>query len=103
MTNRRDFVKTFVAGGAAALFVPAALVGDADAASVANASARPAPSAPDPWAQVPAILKRIKAPAFPKRDFNVTRFGAVADAKTDCTGAIRKAIDAAHAAGGGRV
>ncbi len=28
MTNRRDFIKTFVAGGAAALFVPAALAGD---------------------------------------------------------------------------
>ena len=31
------------------------------------------------WAQVPAILARIKAPAFPNRDFKITDYGAVAD------------------------
>ncbi|HEX6623321.1 MAG TPA: glycoside hydrolase family 28 protein [Pyrinomonadaceae bacterium] len=103
MTNRRDFIKTFVAGGAAALFVPAALAGDTGAALIADASAWPAHPAQDAWAQVPAILKRIKPPTFPQRDFAVTRFGAVADGKTDCTDAFRKAINAAHAAGGGRV
>jgi len=49
------------------------------------------------------ILDRIKAPAFPDRDFNVTRYGAVADGKTGCTAAIARAIDECSRAGGGRV
>jgi polygalacturonase len=55
------------------------------------------------WNQVPKILKRIVAPKFPKRDFVITNFGAVADGKTDCTAAIAKAIDACVKKGGGRV
>src|SRR6185436_10524386 len=39
----------------------------------------------------------------PARDFPVTDFGAKADGTTDCTDAIRQAIAACHAAGGGRV
>jgi polygalacturonase len=48
-----------------------------------------------------AILARIKAPVFPARDFAITDYGAVAG--TDCSAAIRKAIEACNAAGGGRV
>ena len=48
-----------------------------------------------------AILARIKAPVFPDRDFAITDFGAVAGA--DSSAALSKAIDACHAAGGGRV
>jgi unsaturated rhamnogalacturonyl hydrolase len=55
------------------------------------------------WHSVPAILARIKPPRFPARDFNITSYGAIPDGKTDATGAIRKAIQACHAAGGGRV
>jgi unsaturated rhamnogalacturonyl hydrolase len=58
---------------------------------------------PVSWDSVPSILARIKAPNFPARDFNITEFGAKADGQTDCTGAIRKAIEACHQAGGGRV
>jgi polygalacturonase len=54
------------------------------------------------WAQVPRILARIHAPEFPDRTFPITRFGAVAGG-ADCTGAIRRAIEACHAAGGGHV
>ena len=59
-------------------------------------------SAPE-WAEVPAILARIQAPKFPDREFPITRYGAVADGKTDCTDAIAQAIAACHAAGGGHV
>ena len=55
------------------------------------------------WKQVPAILDQIVAPKFPARDFVITNFGAVVDGQTDCTAAIRKAIDACVQGGGGRV
>src|SRR5205814_4495318 len=58
---------------------------------------------PDPWQRADDIVRRIVLPNFPSRDFEITAFGAVADGKTSCTGAIAKAIAACTAAGGGRV
>jgi polygalacturonase len=55
-----------------------------------------------PWNEADAILKRIVPPVFPRRDFDVTAYGA-AESAADCTRAFRDAIDACHAAGGGRV
>ena len=55
------------------------------------------------WAEVPAILARIKAPVFPDREFPITQFGAAADGRSDCTEAIGEAIAACAQAGGGRV
>lgn len=55
------------------------------------------------WQEVPEILSRIVPPQFPARDFDITRFGAVAGGKADCTAAIARAIDACAKAGGGRV
>ena len=55
------------------------------------------------WALVPEILARIVPPTFPQRDFEITRYGAVADGRTKATAAIRAAIEACHQAGGGRV
>lgn len=57
----------------------------------------------DGWKHVPRILERIQPPVFADRDFPVTNFGARTDGRTDNTEAFAKAIQACHAAGGGRV
>ena len=48
-------------------------------------------------------MNRIKAPRFPNRNFTITDYGAVADNERDCTDAFKRAISAAHQAGGGHV
>jgi polygalacturonase len=60
-------------------------------------------SAPQGWDAFPALLERISPPTFPQKDFDVTRFGAVGNGKTDCTKAFKKAIEKCNASGGGRV
>ena len=57
----------------------------------------------DPWDECGRILGRIKAPVFPKRVFDITRYGAASDGKRIATGSIAQAIRACHAAGGGQV
>jgi polygalacturonase len=71
--------------------------------AVACADAGWAAVQPDRWDEADTILKRIVPPVFPRRDFDVTRYGATAGTGADCTPAFRAAIDACHAAGGGRV
>ncbi|HEX8922960.1 MAG TPA: glycoside hydrolase family 28 protein [Pyrinomonadaceae bacterium] len=103
MVNRRAFLKSFLIGGtASSLVTPRALFGQAFG-QLLSPAVSPDFSTADAWAQVPAILKRIKPPVFPRRDFPLTRFGAVGDGKTDCTESFRKAIEACHKAGGGRI
>jgi polygalacturonase len=55
------------------------------------------------WSAAQQILREIKPPVFPKRDFDISEFGAVGDGKSDCTGAIGRAIESCSVAGGGRV
>jgi polygalacturonase len=67
------------------------------------ASAAGGATSDDPWARLPEILARIHPPVFPARDFPITSFGAVGDGLTDATAALKAAIEACHASGGGRV
>ncbi|MFL5606935.1 MAG: glycoside hydrolase family 28 protein [Gemmatimonadaceae bacterium] len=98
--SRRDFVKAAASAAGAIALRPAM----SRAEMLEMLGTRLGPRAePEGWARVPGILARIKPPRFPKRDFLLTRYGAVADGTTDCTEAIRRAIEACHAAGGGRV
>lgn len=55
------------------------------------------------WDAVPAILKRMTPPTFPKKQYDVAKFGAVGDDKTDCTKAFASAIDQCSKSGGGIV
>jgi polygalacturonase len=50
-----------------------------------------------------SILKRIYAPVFPTRTFEITKFDAVADGEKLCTRSIADAIRACNQAGGGSV
>lgn len=61
------------------------------------------PAAPDPWALRDEILKRIVAPTFPERDFDITHYGASPLGRLDCREAITRAITECAAGGGGRV
>jgi polygalacturonase len=55
------------------------------------------------WKNLPKILKNIKPPIFPDKNYTVTSFGAVADGKTDCTIAFKNAIEKCSKDGGGKV
>jgi len=55
------------------------------------------------WSTVPALLMRIIPPTFPRREFDITAFGAVAGGWTNCTEAFKQAITACAIAGGGRI
>ncbi|MGZ8455295.1 MAG: glycoside hydrolase family 28 protein [Gemmatirosa sp.] len=96
--SRRDFARQTLLGAGALIAAPSLLLG-CRTAPRASASASGATG----WDLVPEILGRIVPPTFAARDFDVTQYGAVGDGRTDCTAAIRRAIDACHAAGGGRV
>jgi len=71
--------------------------------ALAGAALPPGHASAGAWDRVPGILRRIRPPVFPRRTLPVTRFGAVGDGTTDCTDAFRRAVEACHRAGGGRV
>ncbi len=55
------------------------------------------------WERAADIARNVKPPVFPDRVFDITKFGALPDAKTPATSAIAQAIEACTKAGGGRV
>jgi polygalacturonase len=55
------------------------------------------------WQQLAKLLERIRPPVFPKREFDVTEFGAVGDNQRDSTAAFAQAVSACNRAGGGVV
>ncbi|MEU0808065.1 glycoside hydrolase family 28 protein [Streptomyces sp. NPDC005970] len=55
------------------------------------------------WSRADAIVARVARPRFPDREFPVTAFGARGNGRTDCTAALRRAVAACAAAGGGHV
>lgn len=71
--------------------------------AAAAAFPRVARAAEDPWARAAQIAAAVKAPVFPKRLFDITKFGAKADGRTLNTDAIARTIHACADAGGGRV
>ncbi|GLF98367.1 glycoside hydrolase family 28 protein [Streptomyces yaizuensis] len=91
------------AGGALAAGSVLPLARPASAAGPATAAGPAAGAAPSGWSRVPGILARIRPPRFPRRWFDITRFGAVGDGTTLNTAAIRAAVGACHRAGGGHV
>lgn len=90
--NRREFIRNLVIGSAGLAVLPQLTFGQNSSLSSAEA-----------WKQVPKIRARIKPPKFPKRNFDITKYGAASGGKADCTEAFAKAIEACNKAGGGRV
>ena len=64
---------------------------------------KPPPPSSDPWRRANDIRAQVRRPHFPPRTFDVKKYGAVGDGTTMNTEAFRKAIEACHAAGGGKV
>ncbi|MBS1794419.1 MAG: glycoside hydrolase family 28 protein [Acidobacteria bacterium] len=90
MSNRREFLQLLLAGAGVGLVMPGLALGQTNAG--------------DPWTTVyPKILARIKPPKFKKKDYLITKYGAVSDGRTLATDAIKKAIEECSKAGGGRV
>lgn len=96
--SRKNFLRLSAAAAGALAAAPAA--------GAAHATTGTGGTVADPdraWDAAAAILRRVRPPSFPDRVVDITDHGAVDDGTTDCTAAIRSAVEACHAAGGGRV
>ena len=83
--SRRDVLRTVIAAGTGLALLPRTVWALES----------------DPWSKVNDLLGRITPPRIPRSDFVITRYGARTGG--DAGAAIRKAIDACHREGGGRV
>lgn len=75
----------------------------AGAAVITARRAAAAPSSVEAWERASDIARNVQPPRFSGRQFDITKYGAVADSRTPATAAIADAIAACAAAGGGRV
>jgi polygalacturonase len=73
------------------------------AAARLDVRAQPDSSSANLWADADLIIRRIVAPRFPDREFDIRRYGAHDDGRADSAVAFRDAIRACADAGGGRV
>ena len=90
MPNRREFIQSLLIGGTALLVAPELFFAQGNSIEA--------------WAtEYPRILARIKPPKFKKKDYPITKYGAIGDGKTLCTTAFKKAIEDCSKKGGGRV
>ncbi|MDC7685279.1 glycoside hydrolase family 28 protein, partial [Asticcacaulis sp. BYS171W] len=81
----------------------AAVMGGVMGAGLAATSQAASHSSVYPQAAAERIVRRIRLPEIPRRDYLVTVFGGRGDGQADNTQAIEAAIVAAAKAGGGRV
>ena len=87
MKNRREFLQLLLAGAGIGLVLPKIAFAETGV-----------------WAtEYPRILARIKPPKFKKKDYLITKYGALSNGKTLCTESIKKAIEECSKKGGGRV
>ncbi len=87
MSSRREFIKTLITSGIAVSILPKIAFAETDI-----------------WTtEYPRILARINPPKFKKKDYKITKYGAIADGKTLNTEAFKKAIEDCAKKGGGRV
>jgi polygalacturonase len=94
--DRRSLIRDITLAGTALTFAPTLF---SQSATITLTTPAPLAIDPrDPWASLPQLLARISPPRIPRRDFTIK-----AKSGTDATSAIRKAIDDASKAGGGRV
>lgn len=89
-------MKKFLEKAIAALLLGALIVSCSTKGKISSADA-------NAWKTADSIRKLIVAPTFKKVDYKITDYGASLDSTVKSTEAIRKAIEACHTNGGGRV
>ena len=105
INNDLKGVGAFVLAGLAVAQLGAVTPADSSSppASSTASDLTPAQVAQMGWDALPVVLSHINAPVFADKNFLITDYGAKADGATDCTDAIRQAIEACNKAGGGHV